>query len=194
MMTEIICIMDCTLKVCHGLVMGLVSIHESCEVLLLHSKPKVQPCVPLWAPFQVAEMLQCLLLALNSISQCIAAMGSIAGDGAIGLNTLLPRPCNVMQFWDGLGSWSVLSLVAHTVLSKETLKWPPARIKWEFKTAQAFLLGVLLTCGDRTSVVPAAWPESTQRAAFHELWFFVVQLKWNATVTYNNLKGTIQVF
>lgn len=81
--------MDCILKVCHGLVMGLISIHESCEVLLPHSKPKVQPCVPLPALFQVAEMLQCLLSALNSISQCIAAMDSIAGDGAIGPNTFL---------------------------------------------------------------------------------------------------------
>lgn len=48
--------------------MGLISIRESCEVVLLHTKLKVQLCVPEPAPFHVAEILRCLVLPLTSVS------------------------------------------------------------------------------------------------------------------------------
>jgi len=48
--------------------MGLISVCESCEALLLHTKLKVQLCVPEPAPFHAAEILQCLVLPLTSVS------------------------------------------------------------------------------------------------------------------------------
>lgn len=67
-MIEIICITDCIFQVCHSLVMGLISTREGCEVLLLHTKLKVQLCVPEPALLHVAELLQCLVLPLTSVS------------------------------------------------------------------------------------------------------------------------------
>jgi len=54
----------------------------------LLNKRKFSPSVPQPALFPAVEMLPCVVLTLNSISQCIAAINSIAVGEAMGLYCL----------------------------------------------------------------------------------------------------------
>lgn len=66
-MIAMMCILDCIFQVCYRLGTGLVSIRESCEVLLLTPRP-VWVRGPAPAPCHGAEILRRLILPLTSVS------------------------------------------------------------------------------------------------------------------------------